>query len=608
MIGIITSEMKTSLPLFLLGLLAWVIPVAAQPSGGPYGPIAQRYEIPETGHVFFVAPDGEQAASGSEVTHPTTLAHAISRAVTGDTIVLRGGVYRTGSLRLSQGVTLQPFEAEHPIIKGTRIATDWERTTDGYWRTRWTRLFPAVPADWWWPSEENLRKSPPHMFNNDMVFRDGDYLQAVGTMDDLDASTYFIDYPGGWVYLGADPADSTVEITAHNSAITRTMREAHGKPNDGIGMTIRGITFTQFARLALLVEGIEPGAKMDPSEFGKEIVGTTFEHLTISHCSRVAGYFRGDGLTMRHCLVSDCGTEGIYVINSANVLLERNIVTRINTPEKLVGYFATAVKIFNQSYNVVCRDNLIIDNPHSSGVWYDVGNVDGLFVNNWVETTPNGFFYEISQHAICAGNVFVDCDPGIRILNAADVRISQNTFVNADVSFQRSPRSHTAGDHFGWHASTGPDVHERHGHVFTNNLLYGDAEFDRPLLEMWQNDKLNGVLNDPQVSDLDGNVYVRRSDRTGPPLISWGPVTDTENGRMPIAELADLRARHPEFSAAAQAFSDYRGVLFKGEHLKRYELMSDFPGSATRVALPEAVLQSLGWSEADFPGAYRPIE
>ncbi|MCC5024192.1 MAG: hypothetical protein J6386_16000 [Candidatus Synoicihabitans palmerolidicus] len=110
-----------------------------------------------------------------------------------------------------------------------------------------------------------------------------------------------------------------VEVTAHNSAITRTTREVHGKSNDGKGLTMRGLTFTQYARLALLVEGTEPGAYMTPDDFGKDIVGTMLEHLTISHCSRVAGYFRGDGLTMRHCLVSDCGTEGIYVINSAGV-------------------------------------------------------------------------------------------------------------------------------------------------------------------------------------------------------------------------------------------------------------------------------------------------
>ena len=36
----------------------------AQPSGGPYGPIDQRYEVPKAAHVYFVAPDGKPDAAG----------------------------------------------------------------------------------------------------------------------------------------------------------------------------------------------------------------------------------------------------------------------------------------------------------------------------------------------------------------------------------------------------------------------------------------------------------------------------------------------------------------------------------------------------------------
>ena len=87
---------------------------------------------------------------------------------------------------------------------------------------------------------------------------------------------------------------------------------------------------------------------------------------------------------MRNCRISDTSTEGVYVIASNDVLLERNIFTR-NNIENITGYYPAAVKIFNQSYRVTCRDNLVTDLPNSNGIWYDVGNVDGVFVNNWVE-------------------------------------------------------------------------------------------------------------------------------------------------------------------------------------------------------------------------------
>ena len=60
-----------------------------------------------------------------------------------------------------------------------------------------------------------------------------------------------------------------------------------------------------------------------------------------------------------------------------------------NNIEDITGYYPAAVKIFNQTHRVTCRDNLIYDLPISNGIWYDVGNVDGRFLNNWVEGVGN---------------------------------------------------------------------------------------------------------------------------------------------------------------------------------------------------------------------------
>jgi parallel beta-helix repeat protein len=575
----------------------------AQPSGGPYGPQALRYEVPATGRVLYVAPDGRADADGATLARPTTLATAIERVATGDTIILRGGTYRTGGLVLSQGVTLQPYADERPVLKGTEVATAWEKVADGRWRTKWTKLFPAAPADWW-RRERHEKQTPLHRFNNDMVFVDGELFASVGKVDDLAGGMFFIDYENAWVYVGADPAGKTVEITAHDSALVRTMGTAHGKPNDKRGATIRGVTFTQYAYRALEIEGVEPDRKMNPDEFGKDVVGSVFENVTISFCSRVAGYFHGDGIAFRNCLIADCGTEGIYVVNSGDIRIEKTIVTRTNSAEKISGYFASAIKIFNQSYRAVVRDCLIIDNPHASGVWWDVGNVDGVFVNNWVERTNDGFFFEISKGAICAGNVFVNCDRGIRVLNSSNVRIYQNTLFNSVVKIERTERS-AVGDHFGWHPSAGPDVTERHGHVLLNNLLAADETFTGPLLFVTQNEKVRERLSDSQLAVLDGNVYVRRAATRVQPLVSWGPVPP-KNDTVDIFELAELRKYQPAFESAGRALPDYHGPLFRSAELKRFEVMPDFPSRAVAVPLPPEARTVLGRGEGDaaYSGAY----
>lgn len=575
---------------------------SAQPSGGPYGPVQQQYEMPSAAHVYIVAPEGGATNSGT-VASPMTLAAALDRVESGDAIVLRGGIYRTGNLRLNQGVTLQPYEQEQPVLKGTAVADQWVAQPNGLWRTAWTTLFPAKPADWW-RRERHARETPLHLFNNDMVFVDGMLLHAEGSEDRVDEHSYYVDYENRQVYIGVNPANRLIEITTHDSALVRTTQDVHGRKSDGKGPVIRGLTFTQYAYRALEVEGTEPQKLSDPATFGKEVVGTTLEDVTISFCSRVAGYFRGDKLVLRRCLIADNGTEGVYVIDSADILLEKNIITRTNV-EKISGYFASAVKIFNQSYRAVVRDNLIIDNPDSSGVWWDVGNVDAVFVNNWVQNTNDGFFFEISKGAICAGNVFVNCNQGTRVLNSSNVQVYQNTFANSEAHFERTERS-AVGDHFGWHPSTGPDVTERHGHVFVNNLLVADATFARPLLQVEQSPAVRGKLKDPQLKAVDHNVYVRQSDRNTP-LITWSPAPN-ENAVMTFASPEGLHALFADLDAHSQLFSNYRGYLFKAAPLGRYELLQAFPAARSGTTLPAAIQQLLGSSAAEpHPGAYTPV-
>jgi hypothetical protein len=595
----------------VLAFALGAVPAPAQPSGGPYGPVPQHYAVPQAPHVYYVAPDGKAEASGATLADPTTIESAISRVVSGDAIVLRGGTYRTGSLKLNQGITLQPYAGERPVLKGTRVATKWEALRGNVWRTSWPTLFPAKPLGWWQRHREGMR-TPLHRFNNDMVFVDGEMLQSAGWEGELDAHSFYIDYEGGYVYIGVDPTNRLVEITAFDIALHRTTRPVHGKENDKKGFVMRGLTLTQYAYRAIDIEGKkastpvteeptdDPVGPQDPSTYGKEVVGTTLEHVTISYCSRVAGYFRGDGLVIRNSLVSDTSTEGIYVIGSSDVLLERNIIRR-NNVEKLTGYYPAAVKIFNQSYRVTVRDNLVIDHPDSNGVWYDVGNVDGVFVDNWVEAAQIGFFFEISKGVVAAGNVFVNCVQGVRVLNSARARVYHNTFVNSPAVFDRNQRS-AVGDHFGWHPQTGPDVDQRVGHVFAGNLLVADESFTQPLLRFEQPKALCGKLSMPHAEMVDGNVYIRQG-ATDRPLFVWSPVAG-ESCQVEVKSLEEAQKLPLGVELRSRAFLNYGGGVFRSPDLRNYVLAQPLPGVEPVTVASEA-LKVLGWKEpTHVPGAY----
>jgi hypothetical protein len=603
-------------PFGLCLLLTALTPITspAQPSGGPYGPLAKNYALPPAGHVYYVAPDGRRERSGATLADATTLDSAIERVVTGDAIVMRGGTYRTGGLMLNQGITIQPYADERPVLKGTFVATEWEALRNHVWRARWTRMFPAKPLGWWRREREGML-TPLHRFNNDMVFVDGALLQSVGWEGELNEQSFYVDYDNGYVYIGVDPTNRLVEITAFDVALLRTTRPVHGKTSDRKGPVIRGITITQYAYRAIDIEGKKPAASVseeptdepegpaDPSTYGKEVVGTTLEDVTISYCSRVAGYFRGDGLTIRRSLISDTSTEGIYVIGSSDVLLEKNIIRR-NNVERFTGYYPAAVKIFNQSYRVTVRDNLVIDQPHSNGVWFDVGNVDGVFVHNWVEGALDGFFFEISKGALVAGNVFVDCEHGIRVLNSSNVRVYHNTLVDAPALFERTARS-AAGDHFGWHPLTGPDVDHREGHVFIGNLLAATASMTKSLLQFDQPKALCDRLTRPQVTELDGNLYVRRPGGKDP-LIAWSPVAG-ERCQVGVDSPADLQKLAPQFERRGRYVHDEARAVLRNPELHRYDLAA-LPTGVEPISTPEDVLRTLGWDAgAHAPGAFAPV-
>ena len=528
--------------------------------------------------------------------------------------------YCTGNLMVNQGITIQPYADEQPVLKGTFVATEWKNLGNGLWKTSWSRLFPANP-DTWWSRDRYGKETPLYRFNNDMVFVDGKFLQAVGREGDVDENSYYINYEAGQVYIGTEPANHLVEITAFDVALKRVIGDCHGKASDGKGPVIKGIMLTQYAYRAIEVEGTEPVGISREADHGKDVVGTTLEHCTISFCSRVAAYLRGDHLTLRHCKVSDTSTEGIYIIGSSDVLLEKNIFTH-NNIENITGYYPAAVKIFNQSYRVTCRDNLIIDLPHSNGIWYDVGNVDGRFLNNWVQNvgsvnrafvsnrpypSESGFFFEISKGAVCAGNVFVNCDQGIFILNSSNVRIYQNTFVNKTVCIGRNGRNPANDGLFGWHSGTGPDVNKRGDHIFVNNLLTGDKNYHRPLLFLWQPDSLNHLYSEPQLKQFDENMFVRHENKSTSPLILWTPAKDKDY-QLAFKSLEELRNVYPEYCIHSLCLQD-DVPLFKSRELGNYQMISTFPGIREASTVPAEIGKLLGLSKADmkYIGAYPPV-
>ena len=591
--------------LIVLTLLFAFSSCSQQPEKAPdieYGPIAQTYELPDVaGTIYFVSPDGDATSGGLEPDSPTTIEEAFVRVVSGDAIIMRGGTYRTGDLTFNQGITIQAYRDEQPVLNGTLVAESWTEVSDNLWVTDWEYLFPAGPEDWW-NRERNEQQTPLHRFNNDAVFVDGQYLQSAGNTEEVDEGTYFVDYDENRIYIGTNPSDRLIEITAFRKAIHRTLNTVHNKEPDNRGPVIRGITFTQYADTMVHIGGV--GLAID--QHGRDAVGTVFENCTFSNCFRIGVFALSDSLVMRNCKVVNTNTEGVYIVASSDILLERNIIEN-NNIEKWTGFYPAAVKIFNQSHRAVVRENLVVNHPNSHGVWWDVGNNDGVFVNNHVQkVAQSGFFFEISDGCIVAGNVFEDCDQSIFVLNASNVEVYNNTLINSRVNFSRNDRGDQLGL-FGWHVTTGPGVEERDGHVFVNNLLYMSRDHDSPFIHTGQPDFMCERLSEPHLKTFNNNVFVKGNgeETSETPIIRWSPYQN-EDCRLNIFSLSELNELHPGFSTDCQYYDNYEGPLFIDRAEKDLRIEAGFPGIGAATEVPAHIDEVLNTkvNTDPFPGAF----
>jgi hypothetical protein len=172
--------------------------------------------------------------------------------------------------------------------------------------------------------------------------------------------------------------------------------------------------------------------------------------------------------------------------------------------------------------------------------------------------------------------------------------VHHNTLVNTVASFERTERS-AVGDHFGWHPATGPDVDQRHGHVFVDNLLTADRGFPKPLLRFEQPKALCERLTRPQVTRLDGNVYVRGGDAAARALIVWSPMAG-EVCQIELASLDELQKIDTAFEAHGQYLRDDLASVFKSPELGNYALIRAL-GASVADSLPPDIRKLLGWSE-----------
>ncbi|MFW5872361.1 MAG: right-handed parallel beta-helix repeat-containing protein, partial [bacterium] len=515
------------------------------------------------------------------------------------TVVLRGGVYRVGDIILNNDIIIQPYQNEVPILKGSRIAQDWEKLND-VWAKEWNHFFKRNAPGWAYEG------TPDYLWNLDMVFIDSVMLKRVGSVDAIDEGSFFIDYSTKKVYIGSNPNGKEVEITRNEFAFKRVENLSNFN-----GPSFKGITFMHYAQSAIIINNNVPNKALDYSKgeyskFGNRVVNSLIENCKFLYNGEDGASLTGAGLEVKSCEVAYNGKHGLKINKADNGILENCHIHHNNIKGFARLDFPGAVKINNQTDNFLIKNNFI-ENNDGNGLWFDIGNRNFKVINNLVKNNSlSGIMYESSDYIIVAGNVCVgNKRDGIRMQNSAHATIYNNTVIASGGSYAvvilRTDRS-CQNDNFGWHACTGPGLGNYENHTVFNNLLI-DAELKQ--LYVTESNQACGIDLDYQVNYANYNHYQGEVNNA----ILWSPMKNG-NCNSAINTLTEAREiLNIESKGTQEISTDGSYPYFTSPETYDYSLTPESPHISSGLKLSEELASYLNWSSENRPniGAYNQI-
>ncbi|ARC57723.1 hypothetical protein AS850_11635 [Frondihabitans sp. 762G35] len=383
-------------------------PVTPAPSTAPArGSVAvgaASYPVPDGS--LFVSPSGDDQAAGSEGAPLRTLAAAISRVVSGQTIVLRQGVYneQVSVPESKQNVTIENYPKEAVWLDGSVPITNWQQT-GSTWTTPWSTFFPNTldgVADN--PYFVNTG-SYPLAARADMVFVDGAQLKQVASASAVTAGTFAVDQNARTITIGSDPAGHEVRASNLQQAI-------YAKST---GTTLQGFGVRRYATPYNVRGALRLGGK-----------GETARNIVIQDSATTGMNFENDDITLDHLTVQRSGMQGLGGNAAYNLELTNSIVSQANLEHFNEAPVSGGVKI-TRSRDITIRNNDFTKN-YSFGLWLDESCYDATIVHNSITGNQgHGLEVEISAHALIADNVATgNGKSGIRLLDTSDSQIVNN--------------------------------------------------------------------------------------------------------------------------------------------------------------------------------------
>lgn len=409
-------------------------PAGARPVGGILLPPANfgaelpiSYDLASlAGTRRYVAVDGREEGNDctDEASPCVTIARAHAAANPGDSIVVRGGVYRQAGLQsnftISKSVKIVAYPGEIPVFNGAReVVDDWLDDA----RLKYIDYVPQPVTDGSgisFTTGMNLIGDGVGKFP-DQVWIGSDQLQQVAAREEVAVGKFWVDQERGRLYLHpSDAAQSGIEVSEVDDWATIAAPD----------VTIEGIVITRYSNSADDYGVLDISATAD---------GVTLRNVEISDAAFQTLSFNGKdadqivGGLLDKVTVRGANWMGVVAVYTDGVTLRDSLFTGLNR----WGEFASspqsgAVKTSRTRRTKVVGNS--ISNNRGQGLWFDQSNYDvEVAANVIVGNSANGVFFEISDKLLLINNI-IRADPGatgasVKLAGSSGLRLVNNTIV-----------------------------------------------------------------------------------------------------------------------------------------------------------------------------------
>lgn len=521
-----------------------------------------RYAVPS--NAVYVTPAGSSAGNGTASSPYGSLAHAVAKAPSGSTLVLRGGSYHeTVNIPSGKKLTIQSYPGEAVWLDGSSKVTGFQKSGTTWAVSGWNHIFDKR-VSFSKGSDETSRwtdSTNPYAGYPDQVWINGAAQRQVGSASQVTAGTFFVDTVQKRLVLGTDPTGKTVQASTLQKALTI----------GGSGSTVRGIGIRNYATTVHQMGAVTA-----------EVPKITLENLVITQNSSVGLYAWAADHQFRNLTVTQNGLMGIGANKADRLSVTKSLITKNNTERFKPAPVSGGMKI-TASADVVIEDNSISDNL-TSGLWFDMSAYNTTIVGNKISGNGRyGLIYEASDKAVIADNTFTNAGhTGLMIYNAGNVQVWNNTFAaNArSIWFMQDERRQTDSAL----VSRIPWV-VRNITVKNNVISYGSGSC--PILSQDTTERWYG--KDFGIT-MDSNIYHRASATAPSNFACWA------NGSAGTRSFKTL----DEFRASTGG--DAKSVLMQGTSplTSSQQLTSSALSVATRIAtpLPSTIATRIGAAAA----------